>query len=113
MEELWTFLGNGTMAYPVQVDMSLSVCGFSSVNPTFKAMSEATDLEALQALPLPLAVEVRADDMLKFQGKLMIGMPPLLRTFPMEADTKDLLKLLQVVCKALNDYEKPMGDCAT
>jgi hypothetical protein len=52
MDELCTLLGNGAAALPVQANMS-SVHGFSSgVTPTFKALSEATDLEALCAQPL-------------------------------------------------------------
>jgi hypothetical protein len=75
MDKVWALLGNGATASPVQVDMS-SVCGFSAVTPNFKALSKATDLEALCALPLPTAAEVHADKPLKFQGKWMITMPP-------------------------------------
>jgi adenosine/AMP kinase len=56
MDELCTLLGNGATALPVQANMS-SVHGFSSVTPTFKALSEATDLEALCAQPLPSAAK--------------------------------------------------------
>lgn len=114
-DEMWGLAGNGSRAAPVLIPDGL-FGNASGETPTFEELctvKDETTLNAVTPTATPPAANTRGNGggnggggQPIFKGKRGIVMPHFVARAIMDADTEDPIVMLQVVCKALNDFDE-------